>query len=221
MQWLNSLDELLFEIVSWIIFFPITLWKVIRAPFVAMAYAEAELASDNDDQFSETLSPPIFLIFALVIAHAIGIAMGGGVNPVVRSHHGLASLVNDNTTLLLLRIVIFSVFPLMLAARYSRKRFGVLSRKTLKSPFYAQCFVAAPFALMVSAGLNLSQLHHVAWTLTGAALAVAAFLTYGVLQILWFARSLDQSMVRAFGNASAAMIESLVVAALISYFFIL
>lgn len=221
MQWLNSLDELLFEIVSWIIFFPITLWKVIRAPFVAMAYAEAELASDNDDQFSETLSPPIFLIFALVIAHAIGIAMGGGVNPVVRSHHGLASLVNDNTTLLLLRIVIFSVFPLMLAARYSRKRFGVLSRKTLKSPFYAQCFVAAPFALMVSAGLNLSQLHHVAWTLTGAALAVAAFLTYSVLQILWFARSLDQSMVRAFGNASAAMIESLVVAALISYFFIL
>lgn len=221
MQWLNSLDELLFEIVSWIIFFPITLWKVIRGPLAAMAYAEAELARDDDDQFSETLSPPIFLIFALVIAHAIGIAMGGGVNPIVRSHHGLASLVNDNTTLLLLRIVIFSVFPLMLAARYSRKRFGTLSRKTLKSPFYAQCFVAAPFALMVSAGLNLSQLHHLAWTLTGAALAVTAFLTFGVLQILWFARSLDQPMVRAFGNASVAMIESLFVAALISYLFIL
>jgi hypothetical protein len=159
MQWLNSLDELLYEIVSWIVFFPVTLWRVVRCPLGIMNYAQAQLAADEDDQFSETLSPPVFLVLALVIAHAVGIAVGGGVNPIVRSHHGLASLVNDNTTLLLLRIVIFSVFPLMLAARYGRKSTGTLNRKTLKSPFYAQCFVAAPFALTVSL-----ELLPVSWT---------------------------------------------------------
>lgn len=173
------------------------------------------------DQFSKTLSPPIFLTLALVMAHAIGIAVGGGTNPIVRSHHGLANLVNDNTTLLLLRIAIFSVFPVMLAARYSRKRFGGLNRQTLKSPFYAQCFVAAPFALTVSLGLTVTQMHQPLWVVIGSILALLAFLGYGAVQILWFARQLDQSLPRALGNASAAMVESLAVASVISYLFIL
>lgn len=142
MQWLNSLDELLYEVVSWIIFFPLTLWKIMRHPFTMMDYATSELTKDDADQYAETLSPPIFLILALVISHAIGIAIGGGTNPIVRSHHGLAGLINDNTTFLLFKIGLFSTFPLLLATRMARKT-GRLDRNRLQPAFYAQCFDGA------------------------------------------------------------------------------
>lgn len=30
MKWLNSLDELLYEVMSWLVFFPLTLWRALR-----------------------------------------------------------------------------------------------------------------------------------------------------------------------------------------------
>jgi hypothetical protein len=91
MQWLNSLDELLFEILSWVIFFPITLWRIIRHPLSMMAYAEAQLALPEDDQYGDALSPPIFLVLSLLLAQALELTLVG-TNAIVRSRHGLASL---------------------------------------------------------------------------------------------------------------------------------
>lgn len=47
-QWLNSLDELLYELMSWFVFFPVTLWKVLRHPLAMMRYAEDQLKLDDD-----------------------------------------------------------------------------------------------------------------------------------------------------------------------------
>lgn len=43
-QWLNSLDEFLYELMSWIVFLPVTIWKILRHPLSTMEYAEAQLA---------------------------------------------------------------------------------------------------------------------------------------------------------------------------------
>ncbi|MET0365360.1 MAG: hypothetical protein ABW169_11990 [Sphingobium sp.] len=220
MQWLNSLDELLYEVVSWIIFFPLTLWKIVRHPFAMMDYAAAELAKDDDDQYAETLSPPIFLILALVISHAIGIAIGGGTNPIVRSHHGLAGLINDNTTFLLFKIVLFSTFPLLLATQMVRKT-GKLDRNRLQPAFYAQCFAMAPFALAIGLGAAMDQLH-ASWAKPlGAPLAGIGILLYIAVQTGWFMRGLHQSAPRALGNALLAITAGLLIAAIIVYLFII
>ncbi|MGY4397230.1 hypothetical protein ACVWZA_002424 [Sphingomonas sp. UYAg733] len=47
-QWLSSLDDLLYELMSWIIFFPVTLWRIVRHPLKTMQYAEAQLLLDPE-----------------------------------------------------------------------------------------------------------------------------------------------------------------------------
>ena len=49
MKWLNSLDELLFEVMSWLIFFPLTLWRTLAQPLTMMAYADEQFALPEDE----------------------------------------------------------------------------------------------------------------------------------------------------------------------------
>lgn len=36
-QWLNSLDELLYELVGWLVFFPVTLWRILLHPLAVLS----------------------------------------------------------------------------------------------------------------------------------------------------------------------------------------
>ena len=62
---LKSLDELLYELMTWLVFYPVTLWRSIRRPLSTMAYARAELERDHAEQFRQTLSPPVFLLVTI------------------------------------------------------------------------------------------------------------------------------------------------------------
>ncbi|MFA6115347.1 MAG: hypothetical protein WC729_15215 [Sphingomonas sp.] len=220
MQWLNSLDELLFEILSWVIFFPITLWRIIRHPLSMMAYAEAQLALPEDDQYGDALSPPIFLVLSLLLAQALELTLVG-TNAIVRSRHGLASLVDDNTSLLLLRLILFGIFPLLMATRLVRKRGVGLDRKALKPPFYAQCYLAAPFALTLGIGGTMMTQPWDRVRIAGLAVMVVALLAYGIVQTRWFAVQLDVPPGRAFIHASFGMVESIVIAMGVAWLFTL
>ncbi|WP_336968869.1 hypothetical protein [Sphingobium aromaticiconvertens] len=221
MQWLNSLDELLFEVISWIVFFPVTLWKALRHPLAIMEATEAELQKPDDEQFTRVLSPPLFLVIALLISHALELAVVGD-NPIVGDHHGLAGLVNDNGSLLLLRLIVFSVFPIIFATRLVRARHDPLDRATLKAPFYAQCFLVAPFSLALSIGSVFMRDYGVPLApLVGLALILGALISYGLVQSLWFARKLDRRLFVGFGQASIAMVESLAVHIPLLYLFAL
>lgn len=68
---LRSAEQLLYEVVSWLVFYPLTLWRCIIRPIPMIAYAEQELTRPPEDRFAEALSPPIFLFLTLIIAHSI------------------------------------------------------------------------------------------------------------------------------------------------------
>ena len=120
MAWLSSLDELLYELMSWILFLPITLWRTLRNPIAMMDYADAQLAlPDEKLQYQGTLSPPLFLVLCLLVSHALSLALGES-DAIVTSKHGLSGLVSDDTSALLLRIVLFGAFALFMAARLVR-----------------------------------------------------------------------------------------------------
>lgn len=121
--------------------------------------------------------------------------------------------------LFLLRTATFSLFPLVLAARLLRAKREPLDRETLRGPFYAQCYVAAPLALMSGLSEVLIRLSHIWSVLTGAGLYLFALLWFGTLQILWFRQHLRASALRAFGHASRAMVESLVAVAFLAWLF--
>ncbi len=46
MRLLKSLEELLYELASWLIFYPMTMWRTLRRPQAMMHYADVELADD-------------------------------------------------------------------------------------------------------------------------------------------------------------------------------
>ena len=71
MQLLQALDELLYEIMSWLVFFPLTLWRSLTRPLRTMDYSDRELAGQAEQQYDDTLSPPLFLLIALLVSHGL------------------------------------------------------------------------------------------------------------------------------------------------------
>lgn len=196
-QWLSSLDEILYELMAWVLFYPITLWKIVRSPIMTMKYAEDQLTLPKSEQFRATVSPPIMLVLTIVVIQGVGIAVGDGISPIVASRHGLAALVNDNTSLLLLRLALFGLFALVLAARKVHRSGTVINRDTLKPPFYAQCYAIAPFALLASGGVTIAISPDVRLAPWGLAATLGGFIYYAVVQIRWFSVELGQTRLRS------------------------
>lgn len=218
LQLLSALDDLLYEVMSWLVFLPITMWRILRAPLTMMRYAEEQLALEEDKQYAATLSPPIMLILTIVVGQALGLAFEG-VSSIVSSRHGLAGLVNDNTTLFILRLFLFAIFALVLATWKVHRSQIDLDRTSLKPAFYAQCYATSPLALAVAiAGIAMAHTD-ASVRLYGFVGLVLSLLIYGVVQIRWFRRELDTSLPRAFADATIGMVSSLLIFGLIAYLF--
>lgn len=217
-QFLKSLDDLLYEVMTWLVFYPVTFWKTLRRPRRMMDYARAELSDPDEEQYTDTLSPPLFLLITLLLAHGVELSVIGQ-SPVVADADGLAGLVGDHTSLLLMRLVILSLFPLTMAVQLVRKLKIGLDRASLKAPFYSQCYAASPFVLTLSLAATFSLSHYSWGEYAALGLGVAAFLWYGILQILWFARHLAVGLPRAFWTATEAMVASIVFGITASAFF--
>jgi len=63
---LKSFEVLLFEIMSWIVFYPRTLWRSARHPLQTMYRSEPELKLPAEQQFRDIVSPPIFLLLTVI-----------------------------------------------------------------------------------------------------------------------------------------------------------
>jgi len=74
---LKSLDELLYEIMSWLIFYPVTLWRTLVRPLKMMDYSDLEQRDAEEKQYTDTLAPPLFLLLTLIIGHAIELSLVG------------------------------------------------------------------------------------------------------------------------------------------------
>ena len=218
MSMLKSLDELLYEVMSWLIFYPITLWRALTRPLAMMDYSDHELGQTDEEQYTDTLRPPLFLLLSLLLVHGLELVVVGD-SPLSASKRGLAALVTDDTSRLLMRLVIFSVFPLIFAARMVRLERKGLTRNSLRRPFYAQCYAVAPFALVMSLAGILLQLHPLWAGIAGLAVGAIALIVFGVVQARWFAQHLKRGLLAGFGFASIAMVESLVVVLLTSPLF--
>lgn len=211
MQLLNSLDELLYAIMSWLIFYPLTLWRTLRSPASMMRYADRELADDVEDRYADTVSPPLFLLLSVLLSHGIELALIGD-SPLIRNQRGLSVLVSDDTSLIMMRMIFFGFFPLIMATRLVRLRGASLSHQSLKQPFYAQCYVTAPFALLNGLAATLVQYHQWQWAKELAlALVVVAFLWYLTVQARWFADSLGTSLAKGVLHAIVATVGALLI----------
>lgn len=209
MQLLRSLDELLYEVMGWLVFFPLTLWRVLRHPLQMMEYAGRELGDTEERQYDDTLSPPLFLLLALLLSHGLELAFLAEVNPIIADRRGLAGLVNDDMSLLMLRLALFSLIPLVLAVSLLHGKRLPITRQELKAPFYAQCYAAAPFALLLGVSALLMQNKAPATILAGFAMFVFVIGAYFAVQVVWFRRHLGTGLFRAVAHSASDFIAGL------------
>jgi hypothetical protein len=218
MKWLSSLDELLYEVISWLVFYPLTLWRACTRPLGMMDYADAQLRLPDAEQYADALSPPLFLALSLAVAH-ICAAATGEVDKLVADRHGLAGMITDDASALAFRLLVFAIFPLMMSVRAVRIRQLPLDRQSLRLPFYAQCYPASLFALGLSIGTNLAGLTDERARISGPLLIAAAVVYYLAIETRWFAARTGRSVLRAFGSAVRAFAEAFALLFLAGFLF--
>lgn len=204
---LRSFEEFLFEVMTWLYFYPRTLWRIVSHPVATMAYADAEGAEPEDKRFDDALSPPVLLMVTLVLTNVVGWA--AHVPKPVTNTHLAETLFNSQQHLLLFRCLIFSLIPLVAALTLLRKQGVAVSRDSLRTPFYAQCYLASPFALVVSLGIMGLQ-RESAWRQGGAALIALGIVWLLIVQTQWFREHLKSSTAAALGTTLWAFVRSII-----------
>jgi hypothetical protein len=195
MQLLRSLQEMLYEVMSWLVFYPRTLWRVVRAPVTMTRVSETELGDNSEDQFAETLSPPLFLLLSVILVHTVETMLG--VTPAEAAEGGwLGSIAGKPQNLLIYRSFMFSLLPIVAAVEFLRRRGVPLDRTTLRAPFYSQCYLAGPFVVGFSVGQTLALNPDMRIAYAGAAVGLFALGWYSVVLAIWFTRRLEAGRVK-------------------------
>lgn len=190
---LKSFEVLLFEIMSWIIFYPRTLWRAGRHPLAMMDRSQEELKLPPEQQFKDIISPPIFLLLTVVAAHAFEVAVVGN-SPLIDNGIGLAGLIQDNTSLILFRLIAFASLPVIAGAFALGVMKKPIDRVSLQPLFYAQCFVTTPVVLLCSIAETLTRLPQPAANIPAGLLFAAASAFYIGVETVWFARESERGM---------------------------
>lgn len=204
MRLLQSVEELLYEFVTWLLFYPLTLIRCLRSPLQMMAYAESELKDDDKGQYDDALSPPIFLLITLFLMQMLGPAVLAG-----RAEEPIGPLA-DVRNLLAFRAVAFSVFPLLFAVQKLRRGGARLTRKTLKPAFYSQCYVTVPFVLLFNIGTIVAQFGGAIPVTGGIILMAVGLVWFVVVETLWFAAAGAMGKGRAVAIAAWTTLQAAV-----------
>ena len=216
MKLLKSIEELLYELITWFVFYPLTLWRIIRHPLTMLAYAQNELTEKDHDPFDDAVSPPILLLLTLVLLHLLESAVNAAWASV------LPALFQDDRNLLIFRALVFSLFPLLYATAGLRSRGARLTRNTLKPAFYSQSYATVPFVLSLSIGLQAISIVGQTLNLIGWSVMVLGLGWYLAVQTVWLAKANAVSMWRAFalviGLFFGAVALMILVLVIVSFF---
>jgi len=179
----RTLEEILYELMTGLLFYPRTLWRVLLEP--------TQIADASGEPVADPVSPPLFLLISILAAHGLDLAMGelgetaGGFDP--------ASL--------LFRVLAFSLLPLVLAAGVLRREGRPVNHATLRAPFGLQCFYAAPLAISVSVAVVLVRGPAPPVRLAGVLLGLGAAAWHLCVQTRWIRARLAVGRFRAFRTA--------------------
>lgn len=207
----RSLEELLYEVMTWLIFVPRTLWRILVNPTRMTLYSEEEQDDPAAARFEDALSPPLLLMLTLVLLHGFELAAD---LPVPQGTGPIAEAIFANEkSLLMFRALVFSLFPLVIATQALRRQHRPIDRLTLRVPFYAQCYLVAPFALLFSLGSQLARMSE-PMASVGGPLAFAAFAWYLWAETRWFARQFRLRPWAAAWAAASGVMLALVIAAI-------
>lgn len=196
---IQSLEEFLYEVMTWLIFYPRTLWRAIRHPIQLLHYSDKELRDAPEQQFTDLISPPLFLLLTILLSHLIEVAFHQSL-PKAATPIG-ETIVSSEGNLLLLRATLFSIYPLMFAVMRLRRQESPLNRETLRRPFYAQCYIAGPAALVLGIAAIMMRAAKPEVAIAGLALALLSIGWYLAIETVWLRLQTQTPVWTALGSA--------------------
>jgi hypothetical protein len=155
MRLLRSLEEFLYELIGWLVFYPRTFWRILRNPGAIARYTQLEMEQPPENQFTETISPVLMLILSVTLAHALELVSKAPL-PQVDTPAG-RMLFGSEQGLLLTRSVAFCLYALLAALSTLRRQRTAITRDTLRTPFSIQAFLVSPFVVLLSAGFLMAR----------------------------------------------------------------
>ena len=183
LKFIRSVEELLYEVMTWLLFYPRTFWRVLRHPLALAAKAEAELSEPDEEQFTDLVSPPLFLMLSVLLMHMVEVGLHTQLASIGRPTPLASQVLASETNLLIFRAIAFSIFPMSMAVGLLGRQKRAIDRTTLRRPFYLQCFLATPFMVACSAATLFGQ--HVSGVAAGVVVLVATAWYLGV-ETAWF-----------------------------------
>ena len=217
---IRSLEELLYEAMTWIIFYPRTMLRILFNPTRMTLYSDEELGDAPEQQYTDSLSPPLLLMLTIVLTHGIELGAGLSATSSLRKGSVLANFMADEQNLLIVRALVTAIIPLVIALIALQSQRKPLDRNSLRQPFFSQCFLVSPFAFVLSLATILGRLPN------SAAQTAAPFLLVGGIAWLcwgetrWFARQhavgAGRALLSGIGSVAAALTTALAVAAMLT-----
>jgi hypothetical protein len=206
---LRSIEDFLYEVMTWLVFYPRTLWQVIWHPRRMIDYSDHEQGDASEEQYTDTLSPPLFLILTILIAHGLELSFAPSVEVPKGSLGKLIS--GSEETMLMLRAILFSIFPLTYAVALLKRSDQTLDRKNLRAPFFSQCYLGALFALLISIATIMTRAKSVEPQVAGLAILVATVIGYVGIQAIWLADHLPLSKGRAVAISTGTFFKAVLI----------
>ncbi|MET0936039.1 MAG: hypothetical protein ABWX83_08615 [Luteibacter sp.] len=202
MRILQSLEEFLYEAMSWVVFYPRAIIRTIRHPVAVAVYTREQLSQPRELQFSELISPPLLLILTVLIAHLIELATPHGM---ATTHSAMGKeLFSSEQGIIATRSLAYCIFALLGSFTWLRHERKPANRDTLREPFYIHCYLLAPFALGLAIATTVAVNAPGNWGLLTAPMYLVSCLWYVVAQTAIYARMLKVSKWRAFWLACRA-----------------
>lgn len=217
---IRSFEALLYEVMTWLVFYPRTLVSVILHPRRMIDYSDHEQGDSDEEQYTDALSPPLFLMLTILIAHGFELAVGKATPDDAKLGTLESLLYTSEETLLLMRAVMFSIYPLTFAVALIKRQDVTLDRKTLRAPFYSQCYLGALFALVISVSSTVMQFDNRIVQI-GALVAMGiAVVWYQIVQTLWLKEHLPIGWLRSglvtIGTFVKATLINLLIATIVA-----
>ncbi len=211
---LRSMEEFLYEVMTWLIFYPRTLWLIIKHPLQMIEYSDDEQSDEMDEQYTDSLSPLLFLLISIVITHVLEMIFKARLEQ--PKSELVAFFSNADESVILFRTIVYSLYPLLFSIELLKRRGISVDRTTLRAPFFNQCYLAALFALLTSIAAIMGRAKVETITYTGTALAVLTLIWFLVIQSAWFRKELVISRGKALWIAIATFFKATLINSLLT-----
>ncbi|UDF33079.1 UNVERIFIED_ORG: hypothetical protein LHK14_25310 (plasmid) [Roseateles sp. XES5] len=195
----KSVEQGIYDVMMWVFFYPFSLLRMVFRPARTLAFVERESRADTEAAFASAMRPALLLFLSIAIGSIVAPFTPEQAKELSQSHIGKL-LVDSWFTLLVYRMILFSLFALAGAIFYDLLTPGAVTRETLRIPFQQQCYACAPFALVMSPLLVRMHPGLTATHLGIIAVVLGWFLT---VQFLFFRSFLKKNVFACSGLALA------------------